>query len=333
MTSVAFDRDIDAAYRACVAITRERAANFSYGIRLLPGDKRRALSAVYAFARRVDDLADGPEPAWPARASPHTVGGSWSAPRLPADVALIEVERLRACVTGLAEGARAEGAGGSAGPAAGADPVMAAVADATHRFGLPLAAFEDLVDGVEMDIRGTEYRTFGDLTVYCRRVAGSIGRLSVAIFGAGDPIAAASLADDLGVAMQLTNVLRDVREDGRIGRRYLPLEDMERFDCSDGDLADGTRPATALIRFEAERARAWFGRGLRLLPLLDRRSAACVAAMTGIYRRLLGRIEHAPAEVFARRVRVPTWEKAWVAGASLARPKAVARHASVEVAA
>jgi phytoene synthase len=199
----------------------------------------------------------------------------------------------------------------------GDDPVLLALADAAHRFPIPLAAFGDLLDGVEMDVRGTRYATFEDLVGYCRRVAGSVGRLSVGVFGASDRARASSLGDDLGVAMQLTNILRDVREDRALGRVYLPDEDLEAFGCPPDPLEAPPGALAALLRFEAARARAWFDRGLRLLPLLDRRSAACVEAMTGIYRRLLDRIERAPAEVLRRRLSLAAWEKAWVAGRSL----------------
>jgi len=196
--------------------------------------------------------------------------------------------------------------------------VLSAVGDAAARFPLPLSAFADLIDGVAMDVRGERYANFDALEVYCRRVAGSIGRLSVAVFGSSNPEEAAELADDLGVAMQLTNVLRDVREDLARGRTYLPADDLERFGCLP-DLESAPPSAVAgLVRFEAARARHWFTRGLRLLPLLDGRSASCVAAMTGIYRRILGRVERRPAGILEGRVSLPSWEKAWVAARSLA---------------
>ena len=271
------------AYRHCEGVTRSRAANFYYGIRLLPPTKRWGLCAIYAFARRIDDIGDGP---------------------------LDSSEQLRSL-----EEARA---GLRAADAASSDPVLAAVADTAARFPLPLGAFDDLIDGVEMDVRGSTYPTFEDLEVYCRRVAGSVGRLSTAVFGPSLPEEGARLADDLGVAMQLTNVLRDVREDLARGRVYLPASDLARFDV-DADLVT-SHPArlSALVRFEVERARWWFAQGLRLLPLLDARSASCVSAMTGIYRRLLARLERHPEDVLRRRVSLPAWQKAWVAARSLA---------------
>jgi phytoene synthase len=152
-------------------------------------------------------------------------------------------------------------------------------------------------------------------------VAGSIGRLCLAIFTGAterDGDGASALADDLGVAMQLTNIIRDVREDRDRGRVYLPAEDLRRFGCEDL-FAAPPQDAAALIRFEAARATEWFDHGLRLVELLDRRSAACVLAMTGIYRGILDRIALDPAEVLDRRISLPVWEKAWVAARSLGR--------------
>lgn len=267
------------AYRHCESLTREQAANFYYGIRLLPGPKRRAMCAVYAFARLIDDIGDGVEPAERKL-------------ELLADArAQLEVED--------------------------GSPMRIALADAERRFALPSDALTDLIDGVEMDVRGTDYETFEELVVYCRRVAGSIGRLCLAIFGSSDMATADPLADDLGVAMQLTNILRDVREDLDRGRVYLPAEDRRRFDCEDLEAAAAPRFA-ALMTFEAERARDWFDRGLGLVDLIDARSASCVCAMTGIYRRILDRINQSPEAVLEHRLSLATWEKTWVALRSLA---------------
>jgi len=269
------------AYRICERLTRKAAANFFYGIRLLPADKRRAMSAVYAYARRVDDIGDG---------------------GLPADRKLAELRAVRAS---LAEGDPD-------------DPVMVALGDARARFPLPERAFIDLLDGVEMDVAEVRFESFEELVAYSRAVAGSIGRLCVGIFGPAEMERALALADDLGVAMQLTNVLRDVREDHARGRMYLPAEDLRRFGCAESLEASTPDASAALIRFEAGRAREWFARGLGLLPLLDARSRACVRAMTGIYRRILGQIERDPRQIMSRRVSLPPWEKAWVAARSLA---------------
>lgn len=277
--------DTATAYRHCEQVTRTQARNFFYGIRLLPPDKRRALSAIYAFARRIDDIGDGPLPA---------------------------AQKLS-----LLDDARDAAANPGAYPQ---DWTLVGLADAARRFPIPLGAFGELIDGCAADVRGTTYATFDDLLHYCRCVAGSIGRLSLGVFGASDPRTAEPLADALGVALQLTNILRDVTEDHLSGRVYLPAADIERFGC---ELAPGSPlpadPARLhdLIRFEARRAQTWYSTGLKLLPLLDGRSAACTAAMAGIYQRLLVRIAMNPAAAVAGRMSLPGWEKIWVALRSL----------------
>jgi squalene synthase HpnD len=276
------------AVRYCEDVTRSQARNFWYGIRLLPEPKRQALASIYAMARRIDDVGDGTNPVEHKRA---------------------ELDRIEASLV-------------DASPSAD-DPVVAAVALTAIRFPVPMDAFRDLVDGVRMDLDEHRYATWSDLERYCRRVAGSIGRLSLGVFGARDPDGDARLADDLGVAMQLTNVLRDVREDLERDRLYLPDEDLTRFGVTREDLSGpGPGPAAtrteALVRFEVRRARDWFERGLRLLGHLDRRSAACAGAMAGIYRHLLRRIDAAPLTMLERRLSLPAWEKAWVASRALA---------------
>jgi 15-cis-phytoene synthase len=280
--------EVEYAYRVCEDITRGQAANFYYGIRLLPREKRQAMSAVYAFARRVDDIGDGVE---------------------EESVKLAALAAERASLAMVAD--ETIGCGGG-GHAAG-DAVSVALADAHRRFDLPLESLELLIDGVELDVRDTRYETFEDLVVYCRDVAGSIGRLCLAIFTGGDGNGPAALADDLGVAMQLTNILRDVREDYELGRVYLPAEDLRRFGC--GGMSD---ISPELVRFEARRAEDWFERGLHLVDVLDPRSASCVLAMTSIYRRILERIARQPDEILQRRISLPVWEKAWLAARSLA---------------
>lgn len=282
--------EIEHAYRRCEEITREEAANFFYGIRLLPRSKRQAMSAVYAFARRVDDIGDGD---------------------LDHKAKLAALESERRLLADIFNG----------GPDTADDPVAVGLGHAYRHYGLPLDALEHLVDGVQADVLGTTYETFDELLVYCRHVAGSIGRLCLAIFTgatAGDRDEAEALADDLGVAMQLTNILRDVREDRDRGRVYLPAEDLRRFGCEDL-FAAPPQDAAALLRFEAARAAEWFDHGLELVELLDRRSAACVLAMTGIYRGILDRIALDPTEVLEHRISMPVWEKAWVAARSLGR--------------
>jgi phytoene synthase len=308
------------AYRECEAITRATAANFSYGIRLLAPSRRRAMCAVYAFARRVDDIGDG------------TLAREEKLRRLDAQA------RALAALPGGAEGSSTS------------DPVMVALADAYVRFYVPPDALQALIAGVRMDVEGVRYESFDELVLYCRRVAGAIGRACLAIFALRDPAgtdraAAQQLADDLGVALQLTNILRDVREDALSGRVYLPAEDLRRFGliaageereqaaatiaalanraALDGHCATANEERAdadwlgALVRFQADRARTWFDRGMTLAPLLDRRSAACLLAMAGIYSRLLTRIAADPERALRERVSLPMREKAWVAARSM----------------
>jgi phytoene synthase len=300
------------AYRRCEAITRTEAANFYYGIRLLSGDRRRAMSAAYAFARRIDDIGDG---------------------------TLARERKLELLEQAGAQLAELEHSGSAA--VAPSDPVIVALADAHARFSLPPGALGELIDGVRMDVDGVTYESFEQLVLYCRRVAGAIGRVCLAIFATRAPIGEGAdarldrerieaLADDLGVALQVTNILRDIREDALNGRVYLPGEDLWRFGVGAGaDMAQSAQSLAAaaeradealaaLVRFEAARAQQWFNRGMQLVPLLDRRSAACVAAMAGIYHRLLGRIEADPARALPQRMSLSGGEKALVALRSLA---------------
>jgi len=276
----------ETAYRECESITRREAKNFAYGIRLLRAPERRALSAVYALARRIDDIGDGDAPVAERTA---------------------ELTRVREELHAIPDGSHTTD-----------DPVWHALRDATGHYRLPLAAFDDLIDGCEMDVRGTSYETIDELVAYCRKVAGSIGRLSLAIFGTADPERATPLADDLGVALQLTNIVRDVVEDRGRGRVYLPAADAEALGCLP-DLSGPPAAVADLIALQCARAEEWFDRGIGLVPLLDRRSQACVRAMAGIYHHLLRRIERDPRAVSLGRLSLPTWEKVWVATSSLAR--------------
>jgi phytoene synthase len=241
-------------------------------MRLLPHERRAALFAVYALARRIDDIADGELP---------------QAEKLDA---LAQVREALAHID------------------VSDDPVLVAVADAARRLPIPLEAFGDLCEGAELDARGASYETFAELEHYCRCVAGSIGRLSLGVFDCSDRVRGAVLADDLGVALQIGNVLRDIVEDEANGRVYLPREDVERFD---GQLE-------LVIAFEAQRGLEWLERGLGLVPLLDRRSTAAVLAMAGKYRVLLARIAADPSVVLQGRISLRPWEKGLVLARSLA---------------
>jgi 15-cis-phytoene synthase len=295
----------DEAYEQCERITYEQARNFAYGIRLLPRDKRRSLAAVYAFARRIDDIGDGD---------------------LPLETKAVQLEEARGQVGLLVEAVKDTATIGEAPPAFdGTDPVLVALADTGARFDVPLVAFTELIDGCLADVNQASYKTFDDLLWYCRCVAGSIGRLSLGIYGASHPEKQAKMADDLGVALQITNILRDVREDFRNNRIYLPAEDLTRFGIEFAPFGEPepfpseamqARFAT-LVEFEAARAREWYGSGLRLLATIDRRSAACTGAMAGIYRRLLNRIAANPHAVLEGRMSLPGSEKALVAAEAL----------------
>jgi phytoene synthase len=249
---------------------------------LLPARKREAMFAIYALARRIDDVADSlDDPATQLRL----------------------LDGLRAQLDALE---------------AATDPVLVAVNDVVQRYPVPLDAFRDLIDGAESDVRGAEYPAFGELELYCRRVAGSIGRLTIGVLDPPERTRASALGDDLGVALQIGNILRDVREDLANGRRYLPREDLARFGCTySGGGIDG--PVELVLAFEAQRGLGYLDRGLQLLPLLDRRGAACVYALAGGYARLLRRIAAEPSLPLAQRLSLRPWEKTVVLAESLVR--------------
>jgi 15-cis-phytoene synthase len=290
VTTVAVD-----AYAACREITRTEARNFFYGIRLLPGAKRDALCSLYALARRIDDIGDG---------------------RLPLEQKRHELALVRKRLGALddADGADVE-----------LDPVFAAVAVSARRFPVPMDAFEEIVDGVELDLERVRVADAEALVRYCRLVAGSVGRLCLSVFGSDgiDHAVAASYADQLGIALQQTNILRDIREDLLNDRVYLPADELERFGVElrldeNGVLADPQARLAGYIRYAASRAEDWYGLGLRLVPHLDRRSAASCRAMAGIYHHLLRRIGSRPVSVYDRRLSLSGAEKVAVAVGSLA---------------
>lgn len=278
--------NIEAAYAVCERITKTEARNFYYGIRLLTRRRRSALCAVYALARRVDDIGDG---------------------ELPIEEKSVQLEEVRKSLAELDSTT---------------DPVLIAVADAAKHYPIPLGAFDELLDGVWMDIEGRHYTTFEDLSEYCRCVAGSVGRLCLGVFGSKPHPDAERYADALGIALQQTNILRDIREDLMNGRVYLPQQDLDAFGVQlaldeRGRLIDTDGGLTALIRHSAARAREWYADGLRLAPLLDRRSSASCLAMAGIYRQLLERINDQPSAVFDRRLSLSGREKLGVAARAL----------------
>jgi phytoene synthase len=286
---------VEQAYATCEEITRAEARNFHYGIRLLPAPKRNALCALYALARRIDDIGDGDLPAAEKQAA---------LARLRKDLG--RIDELD-------------------------DPVFVAVADAARRYPVPLGAFEELVDGVQLDLGEVRIADFEELVTYCRYVAGSVGRLCLSIFGpretGADHDALSLYADQLGIALQQTNILRDIREDLGNGRVYLPADELERFGVQltldeHGNLEDPQARLAGYIRFAAARAEDWYSLGWRLLPHLDWRSGASCRAMAGIYHRLLVRIAADPVRVYDRRLSLSVGEKARVALSSLAGVRA-----------
>lgn len=268
----------DPADQACAAVTRAAAANFYAGFRCLPAEQRDSIHALYTFARQVDDAVDA------ADGDARAVLG-WHR------------DRLRRAVAGRPD-----------------DAAATALARAVRRHAIPAAELEALVDGVEQDLTTVTYATWEELAAYCRLVASTIGRMCVRTFGFAD-LRALERADELGMALQLTNILRDVREDAGLGRVYLPLEDLERFGVAAADLAAG-RPGPGwegLVHFEADRARALYAGGLRVCDDIPLRAAACVRTMAGIYSALLDRIDADPGIPLRGRLRLSTGRKLAVA--------------------
>jgi phytoene synthase len=266
------------AERFCQRMARREAGNFYWGFVSLPRDQRVAIYALYDFARQVDDDAD-------AAGRPH-LSASLERHR----------QRARDCALGEAS-----------------DPVTLVLSRAMRRYGIPESELQALIDGVQTDLTRTRYATWAELEAYCRLVASTIGRMCVRVFGFRDP-AALERADELGVALQLTNILRDVKEDGELGRVYLPREDLERFGVAEADLLAG-EPGPgweALVDFEAARAHRWFATGLDVLRLIPRRPAVCVGTMAGIYRRILGMVERDPRLPLRRRASLSPPAKAAV---------------------
>jgi len=266
--------NVEKAYSEVQRITRARAKNFAYGIMVLPRDKRRAIAAVYAFAREVDDVADGEVPAEEKR------------------------ERLEALRAALDD------------PPATA--IHVALTDARARFDIPRDALSALVDGGLQDLDKTRYATFDELRGYCEKVAGAVGVACVAVYGSED----IERAMTLGIALQLINIMRDVDEDRRLGRVYLPQDELGRFGVT--ELAVSPEWGE-LMAFQAARARAHLGEGLRLLDSLDRRSALCVATFAGLYRGQLDRMEANGFDVFSTDCRLSTTAKLAVVARGLVR--------------
>lgn len=281
-----------AAYGVCRHIARSAAKNFYYGFLVLPLRKRNALSAVYAFMRHADDISDDPS--------------------IPAQQRREKLDEWMNALSRVVAGERTD------------DPVLFALADSQKRFNIPLELLEKLVHGTEMDVpepasaRSSaegqlpelQYETFDQLYDYCYHVASVVGLVCIRIFGYRDP-RAEKLAEETGVAFQLTNIIRDVKEDAGLGRVYLPREDFARFGIdvhtlTNGSARESLRP---VLEFEALRARGFYRAAEDLLPLIDEDSQAALWTLVEIYRRLLERIIARNYDVFSERVRLSTAEK------------------------
>ena len=268
------------AYEHCRRITREAAGNFHYAFVTLPRRRRRAMYAAYAYCRLCDDLSDD-------------------------DLSIDDKTRRIQGIDGLLEQARAGNPDG---------PVFEALAHAAAEYDIPYEDLMEVARGVEMDLTISRYETFEDLKTYCYRVASVVGLICIQIMGYRDQ-RAREYAIDLGLAMQLTNILRDIREDAERGRIYIPQEDLRRFGYSEEDLLAGTvnDQFRSLMEFEVARAREYFERGKRLLKLLPVRTRAFPAVLGGLYGRVLDRIEARNYNVFEGRVGLSTREKVGLA--------------------
>ena len=264
---------IAAAYAECERLGRASASSFALAFRLLPQERRCGLAALYAFCRVADDAADE-----------------------------------RGCAEGTLAAWRGELARALDGSAT--HPIAVAIGDAVRRFGIPPQHLEEILAGIEMDLERRRYETFDDLRRYCFRVAAAVGLAALPIFGCRD-LRSRAYAEALGIALQLTNILRDLAEDAERGRIYLPLEDLRRFGYRERDLLTHAHNAAFrdLMAFECGRARTFYQAARAALPAGDRRALAPAEAMRRVYQRLLARIAANPDAVFGPRVSVPLYEK------------------------
>jgi 15-cis-phytoene synthase len=264
----------------CAQKAAQSGSSFHYSFRLLDPARRTAITALYAFCREVDDVVDEvPEP----------------------NVARIKLAWWRTEVQAMYDGTPQH-------------PVALALVPVVRRYGLQQAQLQTVIDGMQMDLDQTRYLDFAELEIYCHRVAGVVGLMSAEIFGYEDP-ATRDYARDLGVAFQLTNIIRDVGEDARRGRIYLPQDDLTRFNVSSSDVvrARASPAFPALMAFEVDRARGWYDRALGELPSGDRRAQRAGLAMAAIYRTLLDEIARDGYRVLDRRIALTPLRKLWIA--------------------
>jgi phytoene synthase len=283
---------LEISYEYCRSVARREARNFYYGFLLLPREKRLAMCALYAYMRCVDDLADTP--------------GEMSEKRRRLAEWREQTERR------LADGAGAKAGSPEEANDSGSGQLWPALLDTMTRYRIPPRYLLDVVAGAEMDLEGRTYRTFGELREYCYHVAGAVGLVTAHVFGFRDQ-RAPELAERMGIAFQLTNILRDLGEDYGEGRVYLPAEDFERFGCQSEDLGRKTAPEGALLemlRFEARRAWEFYEQAWALVGLVNEDSRRALWGLARIYSGLLEEIERRGFDVFSSRARLRATEKA-----------------------
>lgn len=271
---------LEESYRLCCDVARRTAKNFYYSFLVMPQEKRQAMCAIYAFMRRSDDIADG-------AANPA--------------LALEGLREWRAQVETTLDG-------GSS-----AEPILPALADTVKRYQIEPRYFHELLDGTEMDQAVTRYETFNDLYKYCYHVASVVGLIVLPVFGTTDESAKVP-AEACGIAFQLTNILRDVKEDAQMDRVYLPREDLRKFGVEEADLMNGnaTPQFLKLMKFEAGRAREFYQKAQPLLGMINPDSRGTLAVMIGIYGGILEKIERNNFAVFEGKIRLSTVEKCWI---------------------
>jgi phytoene synthase len=271
---------LEESYAHCRHVAKTRAKNFYYSFVLLQADQKNAMCAMYAFMRYCDDLSD------------------------EAGATAASIEQWRAALTEALAGRP------------GQHPMWLGFLDSVQRFKIPHQYFYDMIDGVLSDIEPRRIATFAELYRYCYQVASVVGLTTIHIFGFDDP-RALELAEKCGIAFQLTNILRDVREDDGLGRRYLPAEDLERFGVTALDQPTGN--FRRLMEFEAERARTYYRESAPLLQLVHKRSRGSLWALIAIYSRLLDRIRKENYDVLRRRISLSKAQKSWIILQALVR--------------
>ena len=283
------------AYSVCRGITRSAAKNFYYAFLVLPRRKREALCAVYAFMRQCDDISDDASLSFPERR-----------------------RKLEAWLDALHRAQQGQPTD---------DAVLLALTDAQRRYAIPAGLLDELAEGTAMDVEGppssgdnpsalsVHYKTFEDLRLYCYRVGSVVGLVCIHVFGYRDP-AAEALAERCGLAFQLTNIIRDVKEDAAMGRIYLPEEDMAKFGLSSSDLLSTPDPTRlrAVLELEADRARECYKSGDELVSYVSEDSQPALWVLVNIYRALLGKIAERQYDVFSGKISLTVWEKLRILG-------------------